>query len=213
MVKREILTPEDHERIAAAIHAAEAETSGEIYCVLWRQSDDYFYVAGFTLAVTLLICGIAAAWLAHAYWYVFDARIFSLVLAGAFAIGLGILKLWPAGRVRFVPRAVRYRRAHAHALNQFLAHGLGHTRERTGVLLFASLAERYGVVVADEAIDAKVGQEDWNATVAALIDGAGRGEIADGFIAATEKAGTLLRQHFPPRADDTNELPDRIVED
>lgn len=213
MVKREILTREDHERVAAAIHAAEAGTSGEIYCVLCRQSDDYFYVAGFTLAVTLLICGIVAAWLAHAYWYAFDARFFSLLLAGALILGLGVMKIWPSARIRFVPKAVRYRRAHAHALNQFLARGLGRTRERTGVLLFASLAERYGVVIGDEAIDAKVSQNDWNATIAALIEGAGRGDIANGFIAAIGKAGALLREHFPARADDINELPDGIVED
>jgi putative membrane protein len=212
MVKRTSLSKSDHERVAAAIRAVEAKTSGEIYCIVCRQSDDYFHAAGFTLAVALLICGIAAAWIAHAWWFVLDARFFSLALAGAFVVGLAALALWPQVRICFVPKAIRYRRAHQHAVAQFLSHGLGQTRERTGVLLFVSIIERYAEVVADEGIDAKVSQEDWNATVAVLTDSAARGSLAAGLVAAVEKAGALLAQHFPARPDDRNELPDRVVE-
>jgi putative membrane protein len=212
MVKQPTLDESDHARVAAAIRDAEARTSGEIYCILCRQSDEYFHAAGFTLAVALLICGIAAAWIAHAWWFVLDARFFSLALAGAFVLGLAVLALWPSIRIRFVPKAIRYRRAHQHALAQFLSHGLGRTRERTGVLLFVSMIERYATVIADEGIDAKVSQEDWNATVATLTQAAARGELASGFVAAVEKAGALLAEHFPPRPDDHNEMPDRLVE-
>lgn len=212
MVNRPKLSEGDHARIADAIRTAEAKTSGEIYCILCRQSDDYFQAAGFTLAVALLICGVAAAWIAHFWWFVLDARFFSLALAGAFVVGLAALALWPALRIRFVPKSIRYRRAHRHAMAQFLSHGLGQTRDRTGVLLFVSMVERYATVIADEGIDAKVDQEDWNATVATMTDAAARGDLASGFVAAVGKAGALLAAHFPPRADDTNELPDRVVE-
>lgn len=209
---RPVLTEADRTTVADAIAKAESATSGEIFCVLCRQSDDYFHAAGFTLAVTVLISGVLFAWVAHAWWLTVDPRFFALALVGALLLGLVVLGLAPPLRMRFVAKRRRYRRAHAQAMSQFSAQGLAATRERTGVLIFLSLAERYGAVIADEAIDAKVSQEDWNATVAALIEGARDGAVGAGFAAAVEKAGALLAEHFPRRDDDTNELPNRIVE-
>jgi putative membrane protein len=74
------------------------------------------------------------------------------------------------------------------------------------------MVERYATVIADEGIDAKVSQEDWNATVATLTLAAARGELASGFVVAVGKAGALLAEHFPVRPDDRNELPDRVIE-
>lgn len=214
MVRRSqtVLTEADRAAVSDAIARAERATSGEIFCVLCRQSDDYFHAAGFTLALAVLVSGVLFAWAAHAWWLAIDPRYFALALVGAFLLGLAILGLVPPLRMRFVAKRLRYRRAHAQAMSQFSAHGLSATRERTGVLVFLSLAERYGAVIADAAIDAKVSQDDWNATVAALIEGARQGAVGAGFVAAVEKAGGLLAEHFPRRDDDTNELPDRIVE-
>ena len=69
----------------------------------------------------------------------------------------------------FVPRRLRYRRAHDNALKQFLARNVHITTARTGVLIFVSLAERYAEVVADSGINAKVPQETWNDIVADLV--------------------------------------------
>ena len=44
------LTPEQHESLAARIRQAEAQTRGEIYCVVARASDSYAYPAAFMLA-------------------------------------------------------------------------------------------------------------------------------------------------------------------
>ena len=40
-------------------------------------------------------------------------------------------------------------RAHAEAMRQFFAQGLHKTEDRTGVLIFASAAERYAEIIAD----------------------------------------------------------------
>ena len=52
------MTPEEHARIADAVQAAEAKTSGEIYCVVARSSDSYFFPAAFmvTLASSSSAC-------------------------------------------------------------------------------------------------------------------------------------------------------------
>jgi putative membrane protein len=38
------------------------------------------------------------------------------------------------------------------------------------------------------------------------------GRLAEGLVAAVEKVGAVLAEHFPRAEDDTNELPDRLIE-
>ena len=70
---------------------------------------------------------------------------------------------------------MQYTQAHDNALRQFLARNVHITTQRTGVLLFVSLAERYAAVVADAGIDRQVRQEDWDGVVAELVEQARRG--------------------------------------
>ena len=103
-------------------------------------------------------------------------------------------------------------RHHAEAMRQFFAQGLHHTEKRTGVLIFASVAERYAEIVADAGINAKVMPDAWEGAVADLVAGLKEGRAADGFIAAIERCGAILAEHFPPGALPRNELPNTLVE-
>jgi putative membrane protein len=38
-----------------------------------------------------------------------------------------------------------------------------------------------------------------------------KGRPGDGMVAAVERIGQVLAAHFPRSADDTNELPDRLI--
>jgi putative membrane protein len=107
---------------------------------------------------------------------------------------------------------LRHRRAHDNAVRQFLAHNIHLTGERTGVLLFLSMEERYAEVIADSGIDARVGQEDWDRIVGLLVSHAGKDRLAEGFCEAVREVGALLARHFPPRPNDRNELDDHLVE-
>ena len=104
-----------------------------------------------------------------------------------------------------------HRRAHAEAIRQFLAHGLRLTERRTGVLIFASVAERYAEIVADTGINARVDAQDWESSVAAMIVAIKDGRPADGFVAAVEQCGALLARPFPPGAINRDELPNKLV--
>jgi putative membrane protein len=95
-------------------------------------------------------------------------------------------------------------------MEQFMLRGIGRTEGRTGVLVFVSLAERYARIVADEAIASRVAQADWQSAIDALVDHMRRGRIADGFVEAIERCGGVLATHFPAKADERSELPDRI---
>ncbi|RCS23615.1 TPM domain-containing protein [Phyllobacterium salinisoli] len=212
MSMQQSLDASDHARIAEAIRSAEEKTSGEIYAVLARRSDDYFYAAGFVAACGIIIAAIIVALLAHWYWFDVSLPVFGLAILAAFVSVVLVLWLAPAVRMVLVPHRIRYRRAHLNAVQQFLARNIHVTSQRTGVLLFVSLAEHYAEVIADAGINAKVEQEEWNGIVAILTHHASRAEVADGFVAAIEKSGDLLARHFPPVADQVNELNDHLVE-
>ncbi|GAA5543548.1 MULTISPECIES: TPM domain-containing protein [Brucella/Ochrobactrum group] len=207
-----LIGAEDHARIADAIRDAEAGTSGEIYAVLARSSDDYFFAAGFVATCGILLASVIAACLAHWYWFDISLPMFGLSILAAFISAMLVLWLLPSIRMLLVPRRIRYKRAHLNALQQFLARNVHITENRTGILLFVSMAEHYAEVIADAGIHARVEQDEWNAIVATLIHHASRSQMAEGFVTAIDQAGTLLEKHFPAGADNMNELDDHLIE-
>ncbi len=209
---RDILTEQDHARIAAAIREAEESTAGEIYCVVARRSDGYFFSAAMVLVVSILVISLAVAFLMEAWWLTMRLPVFVSAQLLALAAALGLIYLLPGLRIRLAPRRWQYMRAHDNALKQFLARNVHLTAERTGVLIFVSVAERYAEIVADAGINAKVPQDMWDSIVAGLIDDARRDRLADGFVAAIGAVGALLAEHFPVGPDDINELDDHLVE-
>jgi putative membrane protein len=197
------LSKEDHDAIAAAIHRAEQKTCGQIVCVLAHASSNYANIAVFwATALALLV-----PWplIVFTGWSV--QRIFLMQLA-VFVVAALAFSLTPL-RLAFVPRTMRRARAHHAALEQFVVRRVAHTRNRSGVLIFVSLAERYARVIADEGVAEKVNQADWQAAIDALVEHLREGRIAAGFIAAIEHCGTLLAAHAPPDGS-PNTLSDRL---
>jgi putative membrane protein len=207
-----LMNREDHARVAEAIRQAEAQTDGEIYAVLARRSDDYFAPAAFAVSVAAMIGAVLSALLMRYYWVQADTLVFVTAFVGAWASALAVLWFFPNLCTALVPRRTLYKRAHQNAASQFLARNIHLTKNRTGVLLFLSIEERYGEVYADEAIDMRVAQQEWDAIVAMLINHARRKDYVTGYLQAIEASGSLLAKHFPKSHDDRNELDDHLVE-
>jgi putative membrane protein len=198
------LSEQDRQRISQAIRAAEAKTSGEIVCVLAQTSSD-------ATALPILIAAVAALalpWLLVVFTAMTVYRILSLQVI-VFLVLMMILCL-PRVRVALMPRRARRAVAYRVAMEQFAARGIARTKDRSGVLIFVSLAERYARIIADEGIAARVRQSQWQAAVDALIAHMRHGRIADGYITAIDLCGAELAKHFPRTAADRAELPDRI---
>jgi putative membrane protein len=201
-----MISEADKARVVDAIRAAEASTSGEIFCVIAQQSSDYRLVP---LAWAALLALVVPApliyltlWPASAI-YLVQLLVFLIVTVGLSRPGI---------RFHLVPRRAKHDHAHAQAMRQFFAQGLHHTEQRTGVLIFASVAERYAEIVADAGINAKVAPEVWDKAIAALIAGIKDGRPGEGFVAAVTQCGEVLAQHFPPGALNRDEVPNRLVE-
>ncbi len=197
------LTAQDVERIAQTIRRAEETTSGEIVCVLARRSSDYAYVPPLWGAFAAL----ASPWPMLLFTdlstrEIFAAQIVIFVVATLFVS-------WGPARFFLTPRAVKRARAAREAIEQFFSRGVAATKGRTGVLIFVSCAERYARIVADDAIAAKIANDEWRNALDALLKDMRQERAADGFVAAIEECARLLAKHAPPGAHG-DELPDKI---
>jgi putative membrane protein len=197
------LSREDYHAISAAIRAAEQRTSGQIVGVLARASSDYAYVPLLWASVLALLLPWPLIYFTT--WSV--QRIFLLQLV--VFIVTGFVFSWTALRVALVPRSVRRARAHRAALEQFVVRGITRTRNRTGILIFVSLAEHYVRIIADQGIAGKVQASEWQNAIEALTSHLKEGRVAAGFCAAIERCGAVLAAHAPPDGS-ANELPDRL---
>lgn len=201
-----MIAESDKGRVTAAIRAAEERTAGEIFCVVTQHSSDYRLVPIAWAAAAALFAPLPL--LALTNWpalFVYLLQIISFLLV---AMILSYSKI----RFRVVPRQAKQDRAHAEAMRQFYAQGIDKTENRTGVLIFASAAERYVEIVADAGINDKVSPGVWDDAVHVLVSAVKDGRPADGFVAAIERCGAILAEHFPPGTLKRDELPDKLLE-
>ncbi|KAF0152261.1 MAG: hypothetical protein FD143_1183 [Ignavibacteria bacterium] len=85
------------------------------------------------------------------------------------------------------------------------------TRDKTGILLFLLLHERQFYILADQGINEKVTQETWYSVRDEIQSKFQAGHFCDGILAGIERIGKILSEHFPVKADDANELSNKIV--
>lgn len=201
-----LFSAEDEARIAAAVARAEAGTGGEIRVIVsTRPLIDHGPYALLWAAVVALLLPWPLAFLLP-----LSVEKMLLLQGVAFILLGAALALTALGR-RCVPAGLERAASRHAALDHFLSFGIQQTRHRTGVLIFVAVPEHRVEVVADEAIHAKVGTAAWEAVCARVLAEAREGRLVDGIEAAVAEAGQLLATHIPPRAGDTDELPNRPI--
>lgn len=205
------LDKQDFEKVEAAIIAAEKQTSVEFFAVLAERSDDYHYVAGFFASLWLFLFSLLYALLAKLYWVDISLVMFAGSQLACFLAANFIVRTFPGLAIRLVPKSVRFRRAHANAVQQFLAHGISDTSARNGVLIFISVAEHYAEILADHGIAEKTEQSFWDGAVKKLISHTKSGEIAAGYAVTIDMLGEKLTPIFPPSKKKINGLDDKLV--
>ena len=201
------LTDEDRQKVSTAIGVAESRTSGELVAVVARQSDSYLYIP--TLwASFLALASPLPLWFLIPSWGAVDLYTAQL----AIFIVVALVFLWRPLRFRLIPRSVKHRRAARTAREQFVEQGLHRTAERTGILIFVSVAEHYVEVLADSGINDKVDSSVWQKAVDDFTANVKAGRVAEGFLAAIADCGDVLAEHFPRPGGRPEELPNRLIE-
>lgn len=228
-----MLNDDERRAIEAAVREAELRTSGEIYCVVAPKSSDYREIPlawGAAVALLgpaiLLLAGVEVSvpevldggWNAAQVGDVASvaargALVGAIVLQGLLFVAVGFLTAWAPVKRLVTPRPLKRSRVRQRARELFLTKNLSATRERTGVLIYVSVAEHMAELVADEGITARVDGQAWEAPMAALVAGLKRGLAGEGFTEAVRLCADILAQHAPAdAADNPNELPDAVVE-
>jgi putative membrane protein len=220
------LTEGDREKISAAIAAAEANSNGEIVTVATPISDSYHDVGLHWALIPLFAVLAWAAWrpTALVWWYNFLfggwspdptlSQLFTLLMVFAalkFTVALLILK-WMPLRLLLTPSATKHRRVRRRAVSIFKAAAERRTAGRTGILIYLSMAERRAEIIGDEAITKVTTPETWGEAMTALLVEVKQGRVGDGIVAAVERVGAVLAEHFPRSAGDINEIPDKLIE-
>ena len=226
-----MLSETDRARISAAITEAENKNSGEIFCVLAKGVSLYrevpliwAAVAAFAVPPLLVMAGLHRLALASIFtsWTDDSARAmeglilralstFELGQAGVFLVVALIVAL-PGVRRVMTPGVLKTYRVRQAARRHFVAVGARLSRAEPHILIYASRADRRVELVAHDNIHKAVGEQPWNESVAAVVEGMKTGKAADGFIKAIGICGAALAQHFPVDGAPKNRLPNTLLE-
>jgi len=219
------LSEADHERVSAAIAEAEARSDGEIIAIAADQSDSYHDVGlHYAVLVLFLVLAFFAAWpnQLELWWTRImgwtaepsQRELLTLLLGLAlfkFLVVLFLLK-WMPLRLLLTPGSTKTRRVRRRAVMLFKTGGERRTIGRTGILIYLSMGEHRAEIIGDEAITAVTTPETWGEAMAALITDVKGGRPGDGIVAAVERIGDVLAEHFPKTSTDTNEIPDKLIQ-
>ena len=114
-------------------------------------------------------------------------------------------------RVHIVSRLLPLENARKRAIREFFRLGVDRTKDGSGVLLFLAVRSHRFEIVADRAINDKVGEESWADIAVEITSHIRENGIGDGLEHGIRRIGGFLSLHFPIQPDDVNELPDEVT--
>jgi putative membrane protein len=205
---KEFFSAEEQARIESAVQQAESRTSGEIVPMVVDASYDYPRAEILGAGLFSLAAAVSLSWaffnesLWHFLW---------LFALGYFPFKCMIRTL-PALKRRLIQPDEISEEVSEKAAIAFLEQGLHHTRDETGILILLSLFERRVYVLADRGINDVVPTHLWDGIVATITDGIRRDDTCAALCTAIADCGKQLEEHFPIKADDSDELPNLIIE-
>jgi putative membrane protein len=225
------LNAQDLDRIAEAVTAAEAGTSGEVACILTEEVSAYPEIPlAFGMAAALVIPPLAlaaglgpviqsfspAAWSAgHAAALEAQTALVLLLYAVGqtmLCLAAGGLAAIPSVRRRLTPRIIRRRKVEMRARQSFAAMRLAASGVDQTVLIFVSWRDRQVQVLAGPAIHAQAAAGAWDRAARAVEAGISRGDGAGGIIDAIVLVGAELKTHFPFEGEDPNRVSNAPVQ-
>lgn len=201
------LTDSGKQALADAIERVEARTSAELVVVVRASSGEYLgndLLVGFGAAIGLLGFMLYAP-------PVFGLATILLGPVVAVATVVATLRVVPGLRALFIADRRSREAVDSAAQACFARKGVHLTRDRTGVLIYASMLEQRVVVLADGGIGSAVAEDDeWRATCRAIeqvFADEGDASVLAERIAAL---APVLARACPRRADDIDELSNEV---
>lgn len=88
--------------------------------------------------------------------------------------------------------------------------GMHATEKRNGVLFYLAVRNKEFAIIGDGGINKKVPENFWDKTKNAVQKHFRSEKYTEGLVEGILMAGRQLKEHFPHKRDDVNELPDEI---
>lgn len=212
---QQFLSDQDREKIIQTVKEVEQETSGEILPMVVSQSYTYpmaDVIGGTVLAlpIALILTYLIGGWLwiGHQNMWLFIG-----LLTVCFILFHQLCKriLWL--KRFFISQREVDEEVEEAATTSFFREGLYKTQDATGILIFISVFEHRVWVLGDEGINKKVSADQWDKIVHIITDGIKQKNQVEAICLAVKEVGQILKQHFPIKPDDRNELKNLIVEE
>ncbi|MEZ7198479.1 TPM domain-containing protein [Pseudodesulfovibrio karagichevae] len=202
------LTQAEQDALVQCVTKAEATTSGEIVPVIATMSYDYPRAG---LIGSLILGALAAVALTLALGRE-DMWVFLALFLALFFCFSRLFDAFPALKRPFLSKREMREEVAEAAFTAFHAHGLHDTRDKTGIILYVSVFERSVQVLADKGINDQVNPQAWEEVVAMVTEGIRAGNPGQALCAGVTRCGEMLTKRFPIKPDDTDELPNLIIE-
>ena len=202
------LTRNEQDRLIRCVQDVEARTSGEIVPVIASISYDYpraAHLGGMLLGIVFAV-GLTMLLGRDDMW------VFLALFLPFYVIFNRLLMRFPRLKRPFISRAEMREEVEEAAITAFHGNELHRTRDMTGIIIYVSVYERMVQVLADKGINDKVNPEVWQEVVEMVTEGIRAESPGRALCRGVERCGELITHHFPVKHDDTDELPNLIVE-
>lgn len=207
MKAEHFFTDSEKDAIAAAIKEVEQKTAGEIAVMVVDESDSY--PEGNILAG--LIPGGFLSLLLTELFFGSSLTSFLLLFAGSFLSLAWATNYLPGLKRLFITDSRLTEMVREQAVQAFHEKGLHRTRDESAVFFFISLFEHKLWILADQGIYSRLSPEELQAYAGDMANGIRQGRAAEVLCREITELGKVLAEHFPPRDDDEDELPNQVM--
>ncbi|NDV20901.1 hypothetical protein GO013_15935 [Pseudodesulfovibrio sp. JC047] len=202
------LTQEEQDALVQCVKDVEKRTSGEIVPVIASSSYEYpraELIGGLTFGIITAVCTALI-------FNQTDMWAFLAQLLAFFFIFTRLLRAFPALKMPFISKDEMREEINEAAFTAFYANGLHRTRDLTGIIIYVSVFEHGVQILADKGINDIVDSHVWEDVVAEITTGIKAGRPGEALCQGVIRCGELVSTHFPIKPDDTDELPNLIIE-
>ena len=207
--KNNFLHADNQKLIREAVAKEERITSGEIVPLIVKSSSGYSSASLLCSMVFSMIIALAVSILSGRNDMWSFVAIYALAYIPCYMISHYISPL----KRLFISRSDRTDAVRQGAFAAFYRNGLYRTRDETGILIYISLFERTVWILADRGINARVQAGTWDSIVTKITSGIRDGEGVDSLVESIHNIGDILRNYFPVKSDDKDELSNLIIDD
>ncbi len=207
-----VISEQEIDELDKVISQLERECQAEVVPVIASQSLPALHLRRWVMTLlTLFTLTVLLVWVEFWGWVTLQ-KFIAVLITGLFLSAVAAIKLGSSAWVlRWVthPKDIEsfvWQRAEL----EFYRHRMHDTRQRSGLLLFVSLAEKKTVILVDPAVTSYIPKELMKGCVEDIAKGAAGGHLYNGLVNAIERLRPTLLERWPAGERDLDELSNRV---